>query len=100
MQASNIINGRAYTDKDTKLFTDLPKDIQYALTKWIYHNIASRKTVNLKYTSYDLKGLAEAAIGFYITNNEFKDAMLHCGFNPVNPNSLNWHYKINVKSRG
>ena len=64
MQASNIINGRAYTDKDTKLFTDLPKDIQYALTKWIYHNIASRKTVNHKYTSSDWKGLAEAAIGF------------------------------------
>lgn len=97
-RTSKIINGRAYTDCDTKLFSDLPKDIQQALIKWIDNNITVKKTPNLKHSSYDLKDYAERAIHYYITNNQFKDAMLYCGFKPVNPTALNWSFRISEKS--
>lgn len=77
---------------------DLPLEKQKALINWIDRNISSRKTANLKYTSYDLKHYAERAIGYYITNNQFKDAMLYCGFYPVNPMDLNWNFRISEKS--
>lgn len=96
MRTSKIINNRAYTDGDTGLYTDLPLEIQEALIKWIDHNICSRKTVNLIYSSYDLKHCAERYIKHYVTNNQFKDAMLFCGFYPVNPKDLNWCYKISL----
>ena len=97
MRKSKIINNRAYTDGDTGIYTDLPLDIQKALIKWIERNIYGRKTANLIYSSYDLKHCAERNIKYYITNNQFKDAMLYCGFYPVNPKELNWYYKIVFK---
>lgn len=78
------------------LYTDLPLEKQEALIKWIEHNIHGRKIVNFKYSSYSLKSLAERSIHYYITNNQFKDAMLHCGFYPINPAEKNCYYKINV----
>lgn len=98
MRTSKIINGRAYTDGDTALLSDLPNEVQDKLIKWIDRNIRARKTPNYNYTSYGLKDIAERAIHYYISNNQFKDAMLHCGFKPVNPTDLNWHYCISEKS--
>jgi hypothetical protein len=96
MRTAKIINNRAYTDGDTRLYTDLPLDKQEALINWIENHIYSRKTANHNYSSYDLKQYAEWNIKYYISNNQFKDAMLHCGFYPVNPTELNWHYKITI----
>lgn len=98
MRTSKIINGRAYTDGDTALFTDLPEDKQTALIEWIDHNITPRKAPNLKHTSYGLKDFAERSIHYYISNNQFKDAMLRCGYKPVNPTDLNWSFRISEKS--
>ena len=55
---------------------------------WITENICPRKTPLLSDTSYALKHILESDTGIYLTNNEFKDAMLSCGYTPVNPNAL------------
>ena len=91
---SKIINGRAYTAGDTQLYTDLPIEKQEALINWIRKNIHACKNTNYKYSSYALKECAETFIHYYISNNQFKDAMLFCGFYPVNPMGLNWYYKM------
>ncbi len=98
MEKSNIINNRAYTVGDEKLFSDLPTEKQQALINWIEQNIQRRNSANFKHSSYGLKQLAEKAIDFYISNNQFKDAMLFCGFHPVNPTELNWYYRISEES--
>lgn len=56
--------------------------------------------INTNYdkTSYGLKHILEHDTGIYLTNNEFKDAMLICGYEPVNPQELNWTYCISKKS--
>lgn len=96
---SRIVNGRSYTDGDKRMFTDLTKDQQEKLDAWIDRNICPQKTPNNYRTSYGIKHYAERNLGFYISNNQFKDAMLLYGYKPVNETELNWHFRISEKSR-
>ena len=59
-------------------------------------NIRTGKKILQGHTSYGMKHLLEHDTGVYLTNNEFKDAMLLAGYRPVNPNSLNWKYRIEL----
>ena len=97
-----MLLGRPYTDEngyvDNELITDLPKDKMEACLTWIKENLLPRKTPYNYATSYGLKHKLEHAIHIYLTNNQFKDAMLMCGFEPVNPNELNWRYCLSAKS--
>ena len=97
-RTSKIINGRAYTDGDTALLTDLPVQQQQIVIGWIKGNIIKRKTPNYNYTSYSIKHWIQGIFNIYLTNNQFKDAMLLCGFCPVNEKELNWCYCISEKS--
>lgn len=95
-------NGRPYTDEngyvDAGLITDKPQEMQNAVRDWIRQNILPRKTVNPWHTSYGIKHDLERDTRIYLTNNEFKDAMLQCGYTPSNPDALNWTYCISEKS--
>lgn len=97
-----IKNGRPYTDEngaiDDGLLTDHPQEIQDIVLKWIRENFLPRKTELPTSTSYGLKHILQRDTGIYLTNNEFKDAMMMCNFNPVDPNELNWTYCISKKS--
>jgi len=33
---------------------------------------------------------------FYITNGQFKGAMIHYGFDPVNPREINSYYRVKM----
>lgn len=67
---------------------------------WIDRYILPTKRVNNMYNSYSLKHRLEhwAIGGLYITNNQFKDAMMNRGFYPVDENELNWRYKIKISN--
>lgn len=97
-RTSKIINGRAYTDGDTALLTDLPIHQQQIVIAWIKGNIVKRKTPNYNHTSYGIKHWIQGIFHIYMTNNQFKDAMLLCGFYPVKETELNWVYCISEKS--
>ena len=72
---------------------------QQVLTDWCKDNFISRKTPTPQHSSYGLKHRFEAAEnGFYITNGQFKGAMLKAGFKPVDRRVLNWIYCISTKS--
>jgi hypothetical protein len=72
-----------------------------ALDNWIMENILPQKTPNKNYTSYALKNLfEESQEGFFITNRQFKEAMIRCNFVPVNKNKLNWDFRVSLKSPG
>lgn len=98
-----IKNGRPYTNEngavDDELISALPKEKQDTLLNWICQNLLPRKTVLQDISSYGLKHKFEhGENGFYLTNNMFKDAMMKCGYEPYDPNELNWHYGISKKS--
>lgn len=95
-------NGRPYSIEngweDDGLITSHPKEEQEIVMAWIRENFIPRKTVLYGNTSYGLKHILQHDTNIYLTNNEFKDAMLQCGFEPSDPDELNWHYRISRKS--
>lgn len=97
-----IKNNHPYTNEngavDDGLISSKPKDVQETIFAWINQNLVPRKTVLRSTTSYGLKHKLERDTDIYLTNNEFKDAMMECGYMPHNPNELNWHYCISKKS--
>ncbi|WMW22937.1 hypothetical protein RE476_03685 [Methanolobus mangrovi] len=77
---------------------ELPDDQKKALDNWITLNILPQKTPEKPYASYALKLLfEESPDGFFITNPQFKEAMVRCGFSPVNKNKLNWDFRVSLK---
>ena len=83
-------------DKD--LMSDIPIEIQEKVFAWIKENIYPRKTPLEFPTSYGLKHILKRDIDIYLTNNAFKDAMLQCGFEPVDFTELNWSFRISKRS--
>ncbi|GHU78956.1 hypothetical protein AGMMS49992_30410 [Clostridia bacterium] len=79
-------------------FLDLPADIQCKLLDWIEEKIIRINSVNNKHTSYGLKHIFSSDSGIYVTNGQYKGAMIVAGHIPNNPASLNHVYKISEKS--
>jgi len=98
-----IINGRPYSNEngyiDDALITSHPQEEINTVMNWIAENISPRITPLYGHTSYGIKHLLHSDVKIYLTNNEFKDAMLQAGYEPVNPNELNWRYCISKKSK-
>lgn len=97
-KTAKVVNGRAWTEDDTALLTDMTEEEQAKVTAWIRGNILPRKTPLLSHSSYGMKHLLERDTKIYMTNNQFKDAMLLCGYEPVDEHLLNWNYRISKKS--
>ena len=80
-------------------YDKLTSEQKAILCGWIDCNLLPRRTVNRNYSSYGLKHLfEESALGFYITNGQFKGAMLECGFDPYDEDDKNWCFGISEKS--
>lgn len=97
-----IKNDRPYSIEngsvDDALISEHPQEEISLVCNWIKENIIPRNTPLVGFTSYRIKHIFERDTNLYLTNNEFKDAMLMCGFYPVNANALNWSYCISKKS--
>lgn len=96
---SEIRNGVPWTKGDEALLTDLSKEEQEQVLDWIEDNIFPRKTELESVSSYGLKHILTRVTGIYVTNNQFKHAMLLSGYEPVRPYMLNWQYCISKKSK-
>ncbi len=95
---SGITGKTPWTREDDRLFTDLPKEDQEAILKWIKDSIIPGKSPYNRCSSYGLKHMMEYDIKLYTTNNQFKHAMLIAGYKPVDEHTLNWVYRISGKS--
>lgn len=97
-----IKNNRPYTDEngypDERLITDEPEEIQKIVFAWIRANLYySRSSYNVR-TSYGIKHILQQDTTIYLSNNQFKDAMMMLGFHPKNANVLNWQFNIKERS--
>ncbi len=86
------------TKGDNKHFDDLTQSDQEKVLAWIKANILPRKTPLLSRSSYGMKHILQYQIGIYLSNNQFKEAMLNCGFKPIKEQELNWRFCISKKS--
>ena len=94
---SDIRNGRAWTENDERTADNVDPETREFIIAWIKENIQPRAT-RLPISSYSLKHYLQGDTGIYLTNNQFKDFMLICGFRPVNRHWLNWDFRISRKS--
>ncbi len=67
------------------------------LDEWIKSKFEPSKRIYWQRSSYGLKHNFERDTDIYVTNGEFKGAMLMAGFAPVNEKEINWYFKIKVK---
>ena len=79
---------------DAALVTDCNEEEIRLAGEWIRNSIRPAGTILAGRTSYGLKHILQHDTGVYLTNNQFKDAMLLAGYKPANPNELNWRYRI------
>jgi hypothetical protein len=82
-------------------FYDLTENQQTEMINWIQANLISRKTINENCSSYGLKHVFSSekkGKGYYVTNGQFKGAMIAAGFEPIEFDVLNHTYRISKKS--
>ena len=79
-------------------FADLMDEEKEKALAWIRANVFPRKTPLERYTSYGMKHVLVRRTNIYMTNNQFKEAMLLFGFYPVRVDELNWHYCVSKRS--
>ena len=78
-------------------FEELTADKQRALLGWIAESLVPTRRAG-ELTSYGLKHEFEGSLsGFYVTNGEFKGAMLTAGYSPVDENRLNWSFRYRIR---
>lgn len=79
-------------------FDKLETDIKSKVVTWCKRNFTATSTFNKKDTSYELKHIFQRQDGTYLTNGQFKAAMILAGFLCENTNELNWCFNISEKS--
>jgi hypothetical protein len=87
-------------------FEQLNEVKQNALLEFCY-SMNKIKNFNIRHSSYALKHVFERRYrealsgtfeGSYITNGQFKGAMLKAGFDVKDKAQLNWHFNVSEKS--
>ena len=87
-----------HTRDESHHFGELSLAEQRKVLHWIRANVVPRKTPLNGHTSYGMKHVLEHRTNIYVTNNQFKEAMLLCGYYPVCVDELNWRYCISKRS--
>lgn len=86
------------TENDNHHFSDLTEAEQKMAIRWLRYNILPSTTPLEDHSSYCMKHVLEKRTNIYMTNNQFKEAMLRCDFAPVDTDELNWHFFISKTS--
>ncbi len=79
-------------------FMRLDDETRQKVVKWCEKYFLPSETVFSGISSYGLKHILEQDTGIYLTNGQFKGAMLLAGYFPKAYDDLNWLFKISHKS--
>lgn len=80
-------------------YAELSGPERETLAGWIRGALEPAKRPDRR-TSYGLKHAFEASTsGFYVTNGQFKGAMIEAGFAPVDPGRSNWRFRVKDRRR-
>ena len=83
---------------NSKLCEEIGEQTAAAVKEWIVKNFIPQEKPNYEWSSYGLKHALQINTGIYLDNNQFKMAMLECGFEPCNFEEQNWIFAISEKS--
>jgi hypothetical protein len=88
-----------YAPDSPKEFDLLPPLKRELVLQWISWTMCPAVTIWRDATSYGLKHAAEDDLGFYISNGQFKGAMLEAGYEPVDTLDRNWLFRARPQRR-
>ena len=77
-----------------RAYDTLSLEEKEALQYWIEHAIQTATKIDDDHTSYGLKYEYERETKLYVSNAQFKGAMLVAGYQPVKKGEQNWHFLI------
>ena len=97
-EAGDILAIEVHTKDEDHHFDELSEAEQEKVLAWIQANVQPMKTPLNGHTSYGMKHTLQHRTNIYVTNNQFKEAMLLCGFYPVRVDEINWCYSISKAS--
>ena len=92
--ASRKIRERMGEDHPAEAYTAMPGYKREAIKLWITLSMVPAGRVAPYCTSYGLKHDAESALSLYVSNDQFKGAMLALGYSPVDHREPNWRFRI------
>jgi hypothetical protein len=75
-------------------YDTLSPEAKEALQYWIEHAIKPAKKADDRHSSYGLQHDYQHETTLYISNAQFKGAMLMAGYLPTDKNEQHWHFKI------
>jgi hypothetical protein len=74
-------------------YAELPDEEKAVLQEWIRAELAPSSEVG-PHASYRLKHILQRLEGLYVTNGEWKGAMLVAGYQPIDRMELNWQFRF------
>lgn len=98
MDARGKMKPVVITAGDDSHFYDLSKEEQDLVLRWLRWNVYPAPRVLNRHSTYGMKHYLEYRTNIYLTNNQMKEAMLLCGFAPVEVDELNWRFRIKASS--
>lgn len=90
-----IVNGRPQSGYDNKLLTAADSQTIRVVGSWIKQNIVPSDEIHFR-TSWGLGCLFQQETGIFLSENQFKDAMLLAGYAPVDPDETDWRFRIRM----
>lgn len=94
----DLINNNSGNNNPNQ-YQELTDEQKVIIQDWIIKNFERMDRFNLSNSSYNLKHLFEnSPEGFYITNGQFKGAMLAAEYNVKDEKEINWNFNVSKRS--
>ena len=93
-----IIRYECVTGSDEDHFFKLTEEERKKAMVWLRYNLIPAEKPLYGHTSYGMKHILERRLNLYMTNNQFKEAMLAVGFFPSKVDELNWNFCVRKSS--
>lgn len=78
-------------------FAAMAPEERETVLNWLYWNLIPSEKTTIG-NSYGMKHVLQDRTRIYMTNNQFKEAMLQAGYYPKNPTALNWTFHLKRES--
>lgn len=102
---TELVNGRPihrYKNNDAMSIMstdDLTEEHRKFLFWWIKDNLEPSDKTCRKGTSCQLRHIMQLRYDLYVYDTQFMDAMVKCGFEPVDVHEYDWRFRVSPKSK-
>lgn len=83
---------------DERSFSDIKGEKREIVKEWVSYWLIPGNRVWKKADTYSLKHRLQYDTTVYLTNNQFKEALILCGLTPNSPEGEDWYFKIDKQS--